>query len=194
MYPSRNEAERLLNEAVEMNPGLWGDHSRVVARCAEKIAAACGDMDPEKAYVLGLLHDYGRKHGPTYLRHVWDGWQDMLALGFDEVARVCLTHSFNTGELGEYIGMFDVTPAQVQQIREALAGIQMDDYDRLMQLCDSIANADGPVAIEARMSDVKRRYGRYPQPKWDKNLELKRYFEAKMGAELYEVVNGGEGR
>lgn len=189
MYPTRDEAERLLKEAEAMNPGPWGNHSRVVARCAERIAVACGNMDPDKAYVLGLLHDYGRRHGVAYLKHVWDGWQDMLALGFDEVARVCLTHSFNTSDLEEYIGMFDITPAQVQQIREALAGIQMDDYDRVVQLCDSISNADGPAALEARMSDVKRRYGRYPQNKWDKNFELKRYFEEKMGADLYAVVS-----
>ena len=33
------------------------------------------------------------------------------------------------------------------------------------------------VNIEDRMNDVKRRYGRFPQSKWDKNLELKAFFE-----------------
>ncbi len=28
MYPTRNEAMRLLKEAEKMNPGPWGDHSR----------------------------------------------------------------------------------------------------------------------------------------------------------------------
>jgi len=35
---------------------LW-HHSRLVAECAEQIAVEKGDMDPEKAYVAGLLHD-----------------------------------------------------------------------------------------------------------------------------------------
>ncbi|MCR4960758.1 MAG: hypothetical protein K6A74_04835 [Lachnospiraceae bacterium] len=43
--------------------------------------------------------------------------------------------------------------------------------------------------IEDRMNDVKRRYGSFPQPKWDANLQLKDYFERKMGKDLYEAVD-----
>lgn len=53
-YPSREEAEKLLKEAESCNPGPWGNHSRTAAHCAEAIAARSG-MNPEKAYVLGLL-------------------------------------------------------------------------------------------------------------------------------------------
>ena len=48
---------------AENSPDHGGDHSKTAAHCAEKIAAACGDLDPEKAYVLGLLHDIGRTFG-----------------------------------------------------------------------------------------------------------------------------------
>ncbi len=34
MYPSRIEAQKLLEEAEKMNPGPWGNHSRTVAHCA----------------------------------------------------------------------------------------------------------------------------------------------------------------
>ncbi len=37
MIPERAEAERLLREAEQHNPGPWGNHSRVVAHCAEKL-------------------------------------------------------------------------------------------------------------------------------------------------------------
>lgn len=60
MLLTRKQAEELLVEAEKCNPGPWGDHSRVAAHCAERIARACGDMDPDKAYILGLLHDIGR--------------------------------------------------------------------------------------------------------------------------------------
>jgi len=63
-----------------------------------------------------------------------------------------------------------------------------DDYDKLIQLCDSLASAEGVVDMEERMSDVKRRYGSYPQSKWDKNMELKAYFEQKAGGNIYEIV------
>ncbi len=36
--------------------GLW-QHSRLVAECAERIAVEGGEVDPDKAYVAGLLHD-----------------------------------------------------------------------------------------------------------------------------------------
>lgn len=59
MILTRSEAERLLREAESCNPGPWGNHSRIAAHCARKIAQECG-LDPEKAYILGLLHDIGR--------------------------------------------------------------------------------------------------------------------------------------
>ena len=44
-------------------------------------------------------------------------------------------------------------------IRTELEKSVYDDYDRLVQLCDSIAGAEGVLDIEERMLDVKRRYG-----------------------------------
>lgn len=51
MLPTRAEAEKLLKEAEICNPGPWGNHSRVAAHCAEKIAMGCDDMDSNKAYI-----------------------------------------------------------------------------------------------------------------------------------------------
>lgn len=188
MYPTPQEAEKLLTEAAKCNPGPWEGHSRVAAQCAEKIAGACPGMDEKKAYVLGLLHDIGRKFGVKHLGHVYDGWKYMLELGYDEAARTCLTHSFHEGKLEDYIGNFDITKQETEELRQALEEIVFDDYDKLIQLCDSIATAEGVVDMEERMNDVKRRYGSYPQSKWDKNMELRAYFERKTGIGLYELV------
>lgn len=188
MIPDRLEAERLLREAEECNPGPWGDHSRVAAHCAQAIASSCG-MDSEKAYILGLLHDIGRKFGVRHLGHVSDGYQYMLSLGYPEVAQICLTHSFNNRNLQEYIGKFDTTPQELEQIETALAQTREDDYDRLIQLCDALAGSEGVLDIEERMTDVKNRYGFYPQKKWDSNLALKRYFEEKCHGDLYKIVD-----
>ena len=86
MIPSRERAEEILREAAKCNPGVWENHSFLTALCAERIAAACGDMDPEKAYVLGLLHDIKRKFGVSHLKHVYDGYRYMTELGYDEAA------------------------------------------------------------------------------------------------------------
>ena len=187
MLPTRVEAEKLVTEAELCNPGPWGDHCRVAAHCAEKIALRCG-MDGEKAYVLGLLHDIGRKFGTRHMGHVVDGYRYMLALGYDEAARICLSHSFNNQRLEEFAGNFDVTPEELELVRQQLAVLVPDEYDRLIQLCDALAGAEGVMDIEARMADVKRRYGVYPQAKWDKYLYLKAYFEEKMGMDVYTAV------
>lgn len=188
MIPTRAEAQRLLTEAESCNPGQWGDHSRVAAHCAEKIAAACDGMDAEKAYVLGLLHDIGRKFGVSHMKHIWDGYTYMMSLGYEEVAKICLTHSFSIQNIHDYIGRFDIEDDKVRELEQALAAAEYDDYDRLIQLCDSLAGSEGVLDIEERMNDVKRRYGSYPQEKWDANLRLKAYFEEKAGRDIYEVV------
>lgn len=187
MYPTREEAIALLAEAESHNPGPWGDHSRTAAHCAEKIAAAVG-LDPDKAFVLGLLHDIGRRYGKRHLGHVSDGYTYMMELGYDEVARVCMSHSFNDQSLASYVGHRDTTPEETALIERELATMVYDDYDRLIQLCDSLADATGVVDIEERMADVKRRYGDYPQNKWGMNLALKAHFEQLAGRSIYDVV------
>lgn len=188
MLPTRLEAERLLAEAEACNPGPWGDHSRITAHCAEKIATKCKGLDSEKAYILGLLHDIGRKCGTRHLGHVTDGFQYMKSLGYHDAARICMTHSFNNKRLEEYIGKFDTTEEETELITVQLIAITFDDYDRLIQLCDALAGSKTILDIEARMNDVKARYGYYPQAKWVRNLQLKAYFEALSGIDIYTLV------
>ena len=187
-YPSREEAERLLKEAESCNPEPWGNHSRTAAHCAEAIAAKSG-MNSEKAYVLGLLHDIGRKFGKRHLGHVSDGYSYMKSLRYDDVARVCLTHSFNEKDISKYVGEFDTSEEETKMIIDRLNAIELDDYDRLIQLCDSIAGADGVMNQIERMTDVKNRYGYYNQEKWDSNIRLRAYFEKKMGEDRYVAVD-----
>lgn len=186
-FPDREEATRLVMAAEVCNPGPWGEHSRMAARCAEKIAAAAG-MDPEKAYILGLLHDIGRKFGVKHLGHVYDGYHYMMELGYPDAARICLTHSFSRPTLEVYIGKRDISAEEQIQLRKLLDEIEYDDYDKLIQLCDCLAGAGIVMDMEARMADVKRRYGCYPQEKWDANMGLKAYFEEKCGMDIYKVV------
>lgn len=186
-YPAAKEAERLLQEAKSCNPGPWSDHSRIAALCAKRIAQKA-DLNTEKAYVLGLLHDIGRKFGKGHLTHVYDGWRYMQHLGYHDVARICLTHSFTVPTLQCYIGNYDIPQARQQELEDTLAAIVYDDYDRLIQLCDCLAGTTGVMDMEERMADVKQRYGNYPQEKWDANMALKTYFEEKTGSDLYDLV------
>ena len=189
MYPKIDEARALLKEAESRNPGPWGDHSRVAAECARRIAEACG-MNGEKAYVLGLLHDIGRRYGVSGIRHALDGYDYMMELGYDEAARICLTHSFAVQRLDTCIGKLDVTPQEEQRMNALMTRMVYDDYDRLGQMVDCVAMAEGPVEMERRMEDVRARYGNYPQEKWDKHLELGEYFSKKAGRPIAEILEG----
>lgn len=122
-----------------------------------------------------------------HLGHVSDGYSYMKSLGYDEAAKICLTHSFNNHTVDEYIGKFDVSEEELTLIKTKLAEAVYDEYDLLIQLCDSLAGADGVLDIEERMNDVKRRYGSYPQDKWDSNIELMHYFEKRMNQNIYLV-------
>ena len=192
--PSRCMAELLFNEGVAKNPGPWREHSLAVALAAQKIAVAvnknCGTekLNPELAYIYGLLHDIGRQEGYTYIAHVYDGYHFLMSFGYENAARICLTHSFNLQTTDDYIGKIDISPDKMEEIKNLLASVQYDDYDRLIQLLDSTCGADGTQNLEQRMGDVKARYGYYPQGKWDKNFELKEYFEHLAGKNLYDII------
>ena len=196
--PSRCMAELLLEEGVKKNPGPWREHSYAVARAAEKIAVAinqnCGQekMNPDLAYVYGLLHDIGRQEGHTYIAHVYDGYKFLMSFGYEKAAQICLTHSFNLKTTEDYIGKIDISDEQMQEIKKLLAAAQYDDYDRLIQLLDATCGADGTFNLEDRMNDVKSRYGYYPQGKWEKNFELKAYFEKLAGREYYSMHKAEE--
>ena len=41
---------------------------------------------------------------------------------------------------------------------------------------------------QAIMNYVRRRYGDYPQNKWDINLAIKAHFEALAGRDIYDIV------
>lgn len=72
--PTVAEAEKLLGEAEKLNSGLWIAHNRIAGFCARAIAEKCDNLNPEYAYVLGLLHDIGRREGVTDMKHIIDGY------------------------------------------------------------------------------------------------------------------------
>lgn len=200
----RAYAEYLLENGVAKNSGPWREHSYAVAQAAEKIARAVNEnasqqnparhdnnifiLNPDLAYTCGLLHDIGRQEGHTYIAHVYDGYHFLKNLGYNQHAKICLTHSFNLHTIDDYIGKIDITAAQLEEVKTLLSTAEYDDYDRLIQMLDATCGADGTNNLETRMNDVKKRYGYYPDAKWKKNFELKEYFEKLMGRDLYEVI------
>lgn len=189
MYPTREQALEELRIAGEMNPGVWTDHSRYAAQAAELIAEACG-MDKEKAYVCALLHDIGRRTGIAQMRHIIDGYDYMMSKGYDEVARACLTHSFPIRDIEKDLSKKDITDEQYAFIKRFLEEIEYDAYDKLVILCDCLANKYGLCILEKRFVDVGIRYGNFPftAERWSKTFEFKAEFEQIIGTSIYSLL------
>jgi hypothetical protein len=189
--PTRDEAGQLMAEAESRNPGRWAQHSRYVAQAAELIAVHAG-LDPEVAFVMGYLHDIGRRAGVTDLRHALDGYRYLLGLGYDDAARICLTHSFPVQDARSGSGVWDCSEEEYQFVADFLLSVDYTEYDRLIQLCDAIAQPDGFCLIEKRLVDVALRHGinAFTVQKWDAFLRLQKDFEEAMGQSIYRILPG----
>jgi hypothetical protein len=190
--PTRAQTEALIKEAQRKNPGAWVEHSRYVARAAEAIAAHHPALDPEAAYILGYLHDIGRRAGVSGMRHVMDGYTFLIKKGFNDAARICLTHSYPTKRAHSVLVKWDGPEAQLEFIRDYLARIEFDDYDKLIQLCDALALPTGFCLMEKRLVDVALRYGtnEYTVPRWKAYLSLQKEFEKAIGSSIYKLLPG----
>jgi HD superfamily phosphohydrolase YqeK len=187
MLPSKETAEKELKLAGQLNPGPWTEHSLNVGLAAKCIAEKCTSMDIDKAYILGVLHDIGRRVGIVSIpKHVYEGYFYALENGWDEVAKICMTHSYSLKE-----DEFEVNVKDEEIfIKEYITNCLFDDYDKLIQLCDSLATANGFCMLEKRFIDVARRYGvgATSVPGWNSIFEIKEYFEKQMGCSIYDVL------
>ena len=188
MLPSISQTEEELRIAEELNPGPWAKHSINVGIAARNIAEKIPGMNSEKAYIVGALHDIGRRVGIVNIsRHVYEGYMYAMNNGWDEVAKVCMTHSYPL-----MAKEFESEPetAEDKVIKEYISGCECDDYDLLIQLCDSVAADYGFCILEKRFIDVARRYGimKNALDWWNEVFKIKEYFEAKIGCSVYDVL------
>jgi hypothetical protein len=190
--PSPKEAERFLAEAESANPGPWVQHSKNVALAAQLIAERHPRLDPGVGYILGLLHDIGRRAGRTHIRHLIDGYRFLSDHGYEDAARISLTHSFPIPELQVYMGEHDCNQEGLLFLEDFLASINFNEYDRLIQLCDSIAPPEGFCLMEKRMVDVAMRYGinEFTAQGWQARFEIKAEFETAIGISIYQILPG----
>ena len=183
------DAEKELTDGVQRNPGPWEQHSLSVALNARTIAKAAG-LDCEKAYCMGLLHDIGRRVGVTGIKHIFDGYEYMMALGQPEIAQICLTHSFPIKNVQTFFGKIDCSQEQLSFLDRYLQQTEYSDYDILIQLCDAISLPNGACIMEKRFVDVAFRHGLYEftLDKWKAFMATKTHFDRLCGCSIYTLL------
>lgn len=188
MLPTIEQATQELELAGRMNPGPWVKHSLNVGLAARNIAEKVPGMDAHKACIVGMLHDIGRRVGivdiPT---HVYEGYRYAMEQGWEEVARICMTHSYP--RMREEFSYEPSTPHE-KAIKAYICRQEADDYDKLVQICDALATDYGFVILEKRFVDVTRRYGIMESyiMGWEVTFRNKEAFEARMGCSIYDVL------
>lgn len=184
------EAERELKLGVRLSPGPWERHSMSVARNARLIAEKTGIMDCDRAWVMGLLHDIGRRAGIKGILHIFDGYDYMMSMGEEEIARICLTHSFPLKDVNTFMGKYDCTPDQKEFLQRFLENTEYDHYDILIQLCDAISLPGGACIMEKRLVDVALRHGLPPftLDKWKAFMNTKKHFDELCGCNIYTLL------
>lgn len=184
------EAENELKIATQLVPGLWGQHSISVAKNARIIAEKVKGMDCDKAYVMGLMHDIGRRAGIKGILHIFDGYDYMMSIRQEEIARICLTHSFPIKDANTFFGKYDCSSEQKKFLEEFLKNSEYDNYDILIQLCDAISLPNGACIMEKRFIDVALRHGLpdFTINKWKAFMNTKKYFDELCGCNIYELL------
>lgn len=200
LYPTRQQADKIFETVIQKRNATrypfkpeweaeFRKHCHAVAAIAEKIAAFCPDLDPEKAYVLGLLHDCGRciDEFAEHRFHANVGFEWMKTLGYDDVARVCITHSFYDKDFD--INTFTQPRKDLLQCQAYLKNVTYNDYDLLLQLADVLNDKGTTCTIEYRFASLARRYNNPNLLIHVKHLcRIKSYFEQICGRDIYNLI------
>ncbi|HHP1113794.1 HD domain-containing protein [Bacillus cereus group sp. MYBK163-2] len=194
----RTYAKELLEWAYEKNPGPWFEHSLHVAHATENIIIELikngYNLDADIAYNAALLHDIGRYKGFTKsVIHSYDGYIYMNDLGYTGNAVICVTHSFPCKN--EHIDIAAEWSLVPDHMRSRLVEIlnehcNYDLYNKVITLCDALADAGGFTTLERRLISVGLRHGTtsHTSLHWKGFYAIKKELEALIGKSIYTVL------
>ena len=196
--PSLEEAKQLVREAAfsraaeskNFNPHSWLEHVEFVAQNAKVIATFCSGLNPETAYILGLLHDIGikdDKDGKSF--RALNGYQYLKRLGYDDAARIALTHAFVIKDDGHLHDCPD--QEAVKNTLSIVKAWKYDDYDRLIQLSNCLNDKGRNCTVLARMNALAAARA-MPVESLERLRaelqELKEYFDKRCNCNIYRII------
>ena len=113
----------------------------------------------------------------------------MLDLGYDDIAKICLTHTFPAKQIDK--SQFNWSYEWLEWAQTELDKIEYDDYDRLIQLCDQLSDDIKYMSLESRSLAIAKRYGMSEEQRQilcNNSTLLKDYFENKFDIKIYELL------
>ena len=134
-------------------PKTWYTYENHVfgaAKIASLIASQLKNMNPQRVYIMALLHDISRIEEERCNRfHGILGYEKFYQTD-KAVARACLLHSFPWNKLRPYKDcsfLFYNKKEDYDFIADFIAENKPQDEDYLLQLCDNLANKNGFVTL-----------------------------------------------
>ena len=164
----------------------WILHSIYVGLAAKRIAHEL-DLDEDYALTIGYMHDIGRSI--RHIGHPIEGYKYLVNLGYPDVARYSLTHSFVNNIIYNTAGGGPNDQESYTFIQNYLDSIEVNIYDNIIQLCDLFCLETGFTTFEKRILDITNRKGVYPNSKehFKSIMELKENIETMMGKMIYDL-------
>ncbi|WP_226669627.1 HD domain-containing protein [Metabacillus litoralis] len=198
----RDYAIELIEWAYQQNPGPWYKHSLNVARATENILIELNkqgfELDVDLGYNAALLHDIGRYKGFTKsVIHSYDGYIYFKELGYLGNAIVCVTHSFPCkNEHIEIAADWSLVPKHMKiKLVEILEENSTNDiYNKVITLCDALADSEGFTTLEKRLVSVGLRHGTtsHTSLHWKGFYKIKKELEELLDQSIYKLLPGIE--
>jgi hypothetical protein len=198
----REYANELIEWAHRKNPGTWFKHSVNVARATENILIELNKngykLDVDLGYNAALLHDIGRYKGFTKsVIHSYDGYIYFKELGFTGNAVVCVTHSFPCkNEHIEKAADWSLVPEhmKVMLVEVLEKNKTYDIYNKVITLCDALADSEGFTTLEKRLVSVGLRHGTnsHTSLHWKGFYAIKNELEELLEKSIYKLLPGVE--
>ena len=168
-----------------------GVHIHNVAKITEAIAKNTdGILNPDTAYVLGLIHDIGRIKDETVtgIPHCVEGYRYLNEVGFQGVAPISITHcfrnkNFQTSDYPTYC------PKLLGKVKEYLDTIEYNDYDRIVQIADMFSRGKEILSIRERLDKNKAFYHTQNLSYENSVFELRDSLNKKFNIDIEKIVD-----
>lgn len=192
MHPTKTQVLQMLDEIVE-TPEIRGlvAHCRCVGNTAGKIAEALNDagqnLNVEKIYCLGYLHDYGKIRDPG-IAHTIAGYHLLHKLGFaDDYCNICLIHHHINND-PNCVPCTLPDPEKEQLLIDTIKTHEFTLEDKLICFCDNIC-LFYPTTIEKRLIDCISRHGvcSGTQSRIQATIKFKKELDEMLGFNVYEL-------